>query len=193
MPLIIKNLKKNFGSKMIFENFSYDFGETGIYVLVGASGRGKTTLLRIIAGLDMNYSGEVIGGGISKVSFAFQEYRLFPWLSALDNVMVASADNDVNDKTKAVSLLLALGFTVEDMKLLPSELSGGMKQRVSLARAFMKNAPVLLLDEPTKELDATLCERVCEIIRKIAEDRLVILVTHKEEDVMLLGGEQIKL
>jgi ABC-type transport system involved in cytochrome bd biosynthesis fused ATPase/permease subunit len=68
-----------------------------------------------------------------------------------------------------------------------------MKQRVSLARAFFKKTPILLLDEPTKELDAVLCERVCDMIKATAEERLVILVTHKEDDLPLLGGEIIEL
>jgi ABC-type sugar transport system ATPase subunit len=83
MPLAIKNLTKSFGDKVIFENFNYIFSDNGIYVLVGNSGRGKTTLLRMIAGLDKNFSGE-----ITKVqaAYAFQEYRLFPALNALENI-----------------------------------------------------------------------------------------------------------
>ena len=193
MSLEIKNLTKRFGKKTIISELSYRFSDKGLYILRGKSGIGKTTLLRIIAGLDKDYSGEVIDGGIERISFAFQEYRLFPQLSALENVMIASKNiNDV-DKIKAKDLLTQLGFLPEDMQLLPSELSGGMKQRVSLARAFMKNAPVILLDEPTKELDAVLCRQVCEMIKKIAEDKLVILVTHRDDDISLLDGELIDL
>ena len=193
MSLEIENLTKRFGKKTIISELSYRFSDKGLYILRGKSGIGKTTLLRIIAGLDKDYSGEVIDGGIERISFAFQEYRLFPQLSALENVMIASKNiNDV-DKIKAKDLLTQLGFLPEDMQLLPSELSGGMKQRVSLARAFMKNAPVILLDEPTKELDAVLCRQVCEMIKKIAEDKLVILVTHRDDDISLLDGELIDL
>ena len=193
MSLEIKNLTKRFGKKAIISELSYRFSDKGLYILRGKSGIGKTTLLRIIAGLDKDYSGEVIDGGIERISFAFQEYRLFPQLSALENVMIASKNiNDV-DKIKAKDLLTQLGFLPEDMQLLPSELSGGMKQRVSLARAFMKNAPVILLDEPTKELDAVLCRQVCEMIKKIAEDKLVILVTHRDDDLSLLDGKLIDL
>ena len=193
MSLEIKNLTKRFGKKTIISELSYRFSDKGLYVLRGKSGIGKTTLLRIIAGLDKDYSGEVIDGGIERISFAFQEYRLFPQLSALENVMIASKNiNDV-DKIKAKDLLTQLGFLPEDMQLLPSELSGGMKQRVSLARAFMKNAPVILLDEPTKELDAALCRQVCEMIKKMADDKLVILVTHREDDLSLLDGKLIDL
>ena len=193
MSLEIKNLTKRFGKKTIISEFSYHFSEKGLYILRGKSGIGKTTLLRIIAGLDKDYSGEIIEGGIGRVSFAFQEYRLFPQLSALENVMIASKDDSDANKNIAMDLLSQLGFSFEEMSLLPSELSGGMKQRVSLARTFMKNAPVILLDEPTKELDAILCRQVCEMIKKIAEDKLVILVTHRDDDISLLDGELIDL
>ena len=193
MSLEIKNLTKRFGKKTIISEFSYHFSEKGLYILRGKSGIGKTTLLRIIAGLDKDYSGEIIEGGIGRVSFAFQEYRLFPQLSALENVMIASKDDSDANKNLAMDLLSQLGFSFEEMSLLPSELSGGMKQRVSLARTFMKNAPVILLDEPTKELDAILCRQVCEMIKKIAEDKLVILVTHRDDDISLLDGELIDL
>jgi ABC-type multidrug transport system ATPase subunit len=193
MSLEIKNLTKRFGKKTIISEFSYHFSEKGLYILRGKSGIGKTTLLRIIAGLDKDYSGEIIEGGIGRISFAFQEYRLFPQLSALENVMIASKDDSDANKNIAMDLLSQLGFSFEEMSLLPSELSGGMKQRVSLARTFMKNAPVILLDEPTKELDAILCRQVCEMIKKIAEDKLVILVTHRDDDISLLDGELIDL
>ena len=193
MSVKIHDISKSFGQKTILTGFSYDFSDTGVYILRGKSGIGKTTLLRIIAGLDKEYSGNVSGGGIGNVSFAFQEYRLFPELSALENVMLAKPNNNEADRNSAIEMLTQLGFSSADMNLIPSELSGGMKQRVSLARAFLKNTPILLLDEPTKELDALLCELVCKMIRKIAETRLVILVTHKEEDVLLLDGELINL
>ena len=193
MSLEIKNLTKRFGKKTIISEFSYHFSEKGLYILRGKSGIGKTTLLRIIAGLVKDYSGEIIEGGIGRISFAFQEYRLFPQLSALENVMIASKDDSDANKNIAMDLLSQLGFSFEEMSLLPSELSGGMKQRVSLARTFMKNAPVILLDEPTKELDAILCRQVCEMIKKIAEDKLVILVTHRDDEISLLDGELIDL
>ena len=90
MSLTIKNLNKSFESKQIITDFSYDFDSKGLYVIIGESGIGKTTLLRIIAGLDKDYGGDVLGGGIGKVSFVFQEHRLFPTVSAIDNVIFAS-------------------------------------------------------------------------------------------------------
>ena len=82
MSLEIIDLSKSFGERAVLDSFSYKFDQTGLYVIAGESGIGKTTLLRIIAGLDKDYSGSVVGGGIDNVSFMFQEYRLFPSLSA---------------------------------------------------------------------------------------------------------------
>lgn len=178
MSLIIKNLNKSFDNKVIFKNFSYEFLNTGIYILRGDSGSGKTTLLRIIAGLDNSFTGEVLGGGIENCSFAFQEYRLFPTLSAKQNVMIASKDESDDDLERAKALLSTLGFTEGDMELMPDELSGGMKQRVAISRAILKPSPILLFDEPTKELDSALVSSLFEIIKKEAEKRLVIISTH---------------
>ena len=86
MSLVLNNIDKTFGEKVIIKGLSLVFPEKGVFAVVGESGVGKTTLLRLIAGLDTDYSGEITGGGLKNVSFAFQEYRLFPTLSALDNV-----------------------------------------------------------------------------------------------------------
>lgn len=194
MSLEIKNLCKSFDGKIIFSDFSYSFNETGIYAILGESGRGKTTLLRMICGLDEKYSGEIIGGGIGKTSVAFQEYRLFPTLSALMNLVCTVSDTpDDGTVAMAKSALSSLGFTENDMNLYPHELSGGMKQRVSLARALMFDAPILLIDEPTKELDAENTAKVVEAIKKEGEKRLVILVTHRPEDIDALSAKAIQL
>ena len=193
MSLVIKNLIKSFGDKQIFSDFSYEFSDTGIYLLRGDSGVGKTTLLRIIAGLDNQFSGEVDGGGIPNVSFAFQEYRLFPDLSALDNVLLATESTSNETMSKARTILFEIGLSERDILLRPSELSGGMKQRVALARAFMKDAPILLLDEPTKELDRELCAIVRKKIKEISKSRLVLIVTHKSEDVDDFNATEIQI
>lgn len=188
MSLTVKNINKAFEDKLIFEDFSYEFREKGIYAITGESGIGKTTLLRIIAGLDKNYRGEVIDGGIKNVSFAFQEYRLFPSVSAIENLLSIGCE-----KNEAEKILIRLGFSRQDFNLMPSELSGGMKQRVSLARAFLKKSPILLLDEPTKELDSKLKDTLYDLIKKEAENRLIIFVTHNTDDISALSATEIKL
>ena len=192
MNLSIKNIRKAFGEKKIFDGFSYEFSETGIYAICGESGVGKTTLLRIISGLDTDFEGSVVGGGFKNVSVAFQEYRLFPHLTAVDNVAIPNGE-DESIKIAAKDLLTTLGFSNEEFVKLPSELSGGMKQRVSLARAVLKNTPILILDEPTKELDSSLRNVVYNIIKKESQRRLVIIVTHHGEDVEMLEAVKIIL
>ena len=174
----ISSLTKKFDEKIIFDNFNYSFDDTGLYVISGESGIGKTTLLRMIAGLDKEYLGS-IRSDKKGVSFAFQEHRLFPTITAVENVLFANFDT----KSEAViqkckNELLSLGLSENDINLLPGELSGGMKQRVSLARAFISDSDILLLDEPTKELDESNVSLVLEKIFRISKTKLVIVVTH---------------
>ena len=124
----------------------------------------------------------------------FQEYRLFPNLNLIDNVLLTSFDvyNDY-DKAKTENLLLNLGFSKNDLVLMPNELSGGMKQRVSFARAILHASPVLLLDEPTKELDSALKDEIIKIIVKESENRLVIVVTHDDDCFKINNSVRISL
>ena len=194
MSLSVKDIRKSFGEKIILDGFSYDFPDRGIVAVSGESGIGKTTLLRIIAGLDKDFFGEVIGGGIGKVSFAFQEHRLFPGLSAIENIALAIEDKPSSEVLdSARNMLGRLGFSDSDMQLRPSALSGGMKQRVSLARAFLLKKDILLLDEPTKELDSELAGTVREIISEISQDRLVIMVTHNDYEKRELATSSIEM
>ena len=194
MSLNVKNLSKSFGEKTIFSNFSFDFEETGIYVITGASGIGKTTFLRMIAGLDNNYTGEIYNGGRKNVTFAFQEYRLFPTLTALENAVIPNGDiKNISLVQEAKEMLTLLGFSESDLMLYPRELSGGMKQRVSLVRAFLRKSPIVLLDEPTKELNLQIVQSLYTLIRNEAERRLVIIVSHHSEDVKNLNAKEIIL
>ena len=194
MSLSLKNITKSFDGKRLFDNFSYNFEEKGIYYLVGESGSGKTTLLRIIAGLDKNFCGEVDGGGIGNVSYCFQEYRLFPHLSAIDNIVAALCEEpDCELKKQSEELLLKLKFSRNDFSLKPSELSGGMKQRVSFARAVLKSSPILLLDEFTKEVDPELSEIMHDIVLSESKTRLVLIVSHKQSEYSKADGNIINL
>lgn len=194
MSLLIKNLAKSFGKKKIFDNFSLELPQKGAFVISGESGVGKTTLLRLISGLDTDFRGEISGGGVKNCSVAFQEYRLFHTLSALDNIIYANHDKKTAENaTEAEKMLLDLGFAPDDCLLFPSEMSGGMKQRVSLARAFLRKAPILLLDEPTKELDGDNANRTLEIIKNEAKSRLVILVSHNKADAEKLNAKIIDI
>ena len=189
MPLELKNISKHFENKAIFKDFSYRFGERGLYAIRGESGIGKTTLLRMIAGLDNDYSGNITGGGIGQVGFAFQEYRLFPTLNALQNLHFAFSE--AKSEAECKEMLYSLGFSEADLRLYPDQLSGGMKQRISLARAFISGYPILLLDEPTKELDEKNAKVVRRMIKKLSAEKLIILVSHNDDDIAELSATEI--
>ncbi len=192
--LKLENITKSFGEKILFRDFSYNFEERGIYALKGKSGIGKTTLLRIIAGLDKDFSGNITGGGISNSSICFQEHRLFPTLTAIDNLLKVSFKEDTPDtRLRAHGILSRLSFSVSDMLLYPDQLSGGMKQRIAFARAVLRNSPILLLDEATKELDSSLADEVLNIIREEGKKRLVIMVTHKDDEIKAFDSTVISL
>jgi putative ABC transport system ATP-binding protein len=194
MALKIKNVTKSFNDKVILKNFSYEFPDKGIVAIIGESGIGKTTLLRLIAGLDKDYCGEILCGGSKNVSFAFQEYRLFDELTALENVVCAiSSTKSEAVNSQAIELLQEVGFSTADMNLYPGALSGGMKQRISLCRAFMKKANILLLDEPTKELDRDNANKILDIITDISKERLVIIVTHSSNDLEYLSANLLQI
>lgn len=185
--LILKNLTKAFGDKTLIADLSYDFPACGLFLILGDSGAGKTTLLRMIAGLDTDYSGVIEGGGRKAVSMAFQEHRLLPALSALANVteaLFAAGLSRTEAQERAREALLAVGLPADALTKRPAALSGGMRQRVSLARAFAVKRPILILDEPEKELDEALRDRLASLICEAAAERLVLVVTHTPERLL---------
>ena len=191
MPDIrIENLDFSYGDRRIFDGLTLTISGGGIYTLIGPSGSGKTTLFRLLLGLAKPRSGRV---SLSDPPAAvFQEYRLFPHLSAAENVAVI-CEHPKERLPQAKSLLKELGFSEKDTDLLPSELSGGMKQRVSIARALFSDAKILLLDEPTKELDLSLRAILYRILTERAETSLILLSTHRTEESEILGAQTIAI
>lgn len=180
----IKNLKKSFDGKTVIDSLDLTLPERGTVALMGPSGCGKTTLIRIIAGLE-NASGGYISERAQTVSCAFQEPRLFPWLSAKDNVKIATDDeNTALEWLSSVELL-------PDADKLPHELSGGMQQRISLARALSKKADIYILDEPFTGLDEDLKKRLYLLVEVVAKNALVLIVTHDKEEARALADEII--
>ncbi|MFY9198384.1 MAG: ATP-binding cassette domain-containing protein, partial [Acutalibacteraceae bacterium] len=121
----LENLSKSFEDNFVIDNLNVDFLDNSITCVLSASGAGKTTMLRIISGLEKDYLGKVIGAG--KVSVTFQEDRLFDWLTALQNIEI------VSDSKTAKKLLEQMGLSAQADKY-PNQLSGGMRRRISLAR-----------------------------------------------------------
>ena len=174
-------VSKSYGDKKVFENLVLQIPEGEILCVLGESGVGKTTLLNIFAGLTA-YTGE-IEGLPSRVGYVFQEPRLLPNLSVAENLRFAGAKEEEIDET-----LRAVGL-FEHKEKRPSALSGGEKQRVSLARAFLYHAPLLLLDEPFSSLDLSLKTRLWELLARLWEKEkpTTVLVTHDLEEAWALG------
>ncbi len=187
----ITDLTKKFGKKTLFEGFSLTVPEKGIIAINGESGKGKTTLFRIIAGLDKKYSGSIDFGSIKKVAYVFQEPRLLPMSTSLENVALPLG-NTPEAKEKAKEYLTKVGLE-NDINTYPDELSGGMKMRVAIARALAYDGDLLLLDEAFNGIDKDTAESIMDIIKEYAKDRPVLVITHIKEHLDYLGCKCIEL
>lgn len=171
----IENLSKIFGEKTVIRDLSCFIEHGKVTLLVGPSGVGKTTLLRIISGLEKADAGEIHGLENKRIVYLFQEDRLFPWLTAEENVAAVSDEKGRKEKARTLLSELSLGDAV---KKFPSELSGGMSRRVAIARALMADGDVIILDEPFQGLDAEIEKRSLEVIKNRCKGKTVIAVTH---------------
>ena len=190
--LELKNISKKFKDRQILSDFNLTVEENKILAIVGPSGGGKTTLLRMLAGLEKIDSGEIIYNGESLpidelekrnlLGFVFQDFQLFPHLTVLEN-LVLSPINTMNmtksdAEKKAIKLLEKLGLE-KQINNYPTSLSGGQKQRVALARAMMIDPKIIGYDEPTSALDPELRLEVEKLILKNRELGITqIVVTH---------------
>ena len=156
-----------------------------ITVILGQSGCGKTTLLRLTGGLETADSGEIRWESAHKTAFVFQEPRLMPWLTVWENVVFGLSKKET-DPGKIEAVIRTVGLSGFE-KAYPAQLSGGMQQRAAIARALAYDAPVLLLDEPFRGLDAALRARVTALIADAAADKTLVLATHDAADAAALG------
>lgn len=183
----IKNISFSYGEKAVLNDFSLKLQKGERICLFGESGCGKTTLLRLILGLEKIKSGEIEGINNLKTSAVFQENRLLPFKTILENITLFGAD-----KKTALYHLEALGIK-DTAFLLPSELSGGMERRAAIARALSIDFDLLILDEPFTGLDEANIEAAAEHILKTAEDKPIIIVTHSENEAKLLKAKIVKM
>lgn len=191
MKIEIKNLCKSFGDKRIFDNFNIYFDSENINSIIGESGGGKSTLLNIISGLIKKDSGDITGVNEDDISYIFQEDRLVSWLSIKENMELFTYDyfskEEGNKRMQEIFKMLHLENI--EMKY-PGKLSGGMRQRVNIARALLKPSKIILMDEPFKSLDYktkySIMGELIEILKK--EKRMVIFVTHDVDEAIYMNG-----
>ncbi len=180
MSIRVATLTKRFGDHLLFDRLSLEIPLDKPAVIAGRSGCGKTTLLRILAGLDADFEGTVEGMP-ERVSFMFQEDRLLPWKDAYANIEFVLKDAMPADAIReAVPRMLdAVQLSGHGHKL-PSALSGGMKRRVALARTFCYPAELLLMDEPFKGFDEQLNDEMIALFHRLSVEtgKKVVLVTH---------------
>ena len=182
--ITIKNVNKTYNNLTALHDVNLDINQGEFIALVGMSGGGKSTLLRLIAGLEKPTSGSVqINSTDTKslIRVMFQEDRLLPWMSVLDNLSFGSKDKNTKAHAKELLDLVELGDYADHF---PNQLSGGQKQRVALARALMSHPKILLLDEPLGALDALTRRKMQDLILNICQKQnlTTILVTHDVEE-----------
>lgn len=180
--ITLSHLQKVYEGEVVLADLSLTIPYGKTVCLMAPSGRGKTTLMRILAGLEAADAGNISYQG--PVAFVFQEDLLSLRLNAVQNAMLGRRGATAEEATL---LLTELGLG-EHLKKPASALSGGMRRRVAIARALLSQAPLLLLDEALKGLDEATKERVAAVIRARAANKTVLAVTHDEEDARLLGG-----
>jgi putative ABC transport system permease protein len=201
--LKLVNIKKDYVSKGIptvhaLKGLSINFRRNEFVAILGASGCGKTTLLNIIGGLDRYTSGDLVIEGKStkdytdrdwdtyrnhSIGFIFQSYNLISHQSILSNVELALTISGIKKeerKQRAMEALKTVGLEGMEKKK-PNQLSGGQMQRVAIARALVNNPEILLADEPTGALDSETSVQIMDLLKEVASDRLVIMVTHNPD------------
>lgn len=191
-----RHLYKRFGQVTALEDINIQIRKGEFVAIMGASGSGKTTLMNILTGLDTATEGQVILDGIDsaqldevgrqrfraeKIGLVFQQFHLIPYLTALENVMLAQHYHSVIDESAAKAVLEQVGLA-HRMAHRPSQLSGGEQQRVCIARALVNRPPVIFADEPTGNLDEANEKLVLDILCDLnRQGRTIVMVTHNPE------------
>ena len=212
--LSVKNIYKSYGMKdnkyPVLKDINLNFRQNEFVAILGPSGSGKTTLLNILGGLDRYDSGDLIINGKStkqfkerdwdsyrnkSIGFVFQSYNLISHISILSNVEMGLTLGNVSKseaKKRAIAALEKVGLK-EHIHKKPNQLSGGQMQRVAIARALVNNPDIILADEPTGALDSKTSTQIMDLIKEIAKDKLVIMVTHNDTLADIYASRIIKL
>jgi putative ABC transport system ATP-binding protein len=205
--VVIDNLIKRYGSLRALSGVSFGVHAGEWVALMGPSGSGKTTLINILGGLDILTSGRVVVDGIDlsklgesqlvryraeKVGFVFQQFHLVPYLTALENVMLAQYFHSVTDEKQAEDALKRVGLG-DRLTHLPAQLSGGEQQRVAIARALINQPKLILADEPTGNLDEANETIVIQIFRELHNAGHTILMVTHDPDIARQADRRIEL
>lgn len=182
----LRNVNKSFGDHHVLQEVNLSIYPGEFVALLGASGSGKSTILRHIGGLDKDYTGEVITP--EKQSVVFQEHRLVPWLKVWQNVVLGLAGSKSSLRQAALETLAEVDLATK-ADVWPGTLSGGQAQRVALARALVRDPQALLLDEPFGALDALTRIKAQNLVSQLWQKHKpsVLLVTHDVEEAILLA------
>ena len=183
----IKKLSFSFDKNEIISDFSLKIEKGKTYCIMGKSGIGKTTLLKLISGLQKCEKGEIVYSEDVKKSFVFQENRLIPWMSVYENLKYVTNDE------KAIKSALYATSLYDEREKKADELSGGMARRLSIARAIAFGGEVFFIDEPLYGLDIKTSEGILELIKKSLKDKTAIIITHSPEEAFFLSDKVIFL
>lgn len=190
MTIRIDRISKSLDGQRILDEFSAEIASRGVTCIMGRSGVGKTTLLNILLGLLPADSGSITGLDGKRVSAVFQEDRLLPWFSALENLHVAQPREQPD---RAAALLERFGLDSEAQHKRIDQLSGGMQRRVAIARAMIVEPDLLVMDEPFRSLDSELKLQVMQLVKEYSRDKAVLLVSHEQEDARFLEATIYRL
>ena len=203
----VEQLDKRFGDVRALDRVSFEVDAGEWIAIMGPSGSGKTTLINILGGLDHPTSGRVIVDGLEigslgereltrfradKIGFVFQQFHLVPYLTAVENVMLAQYFHSITDEKEAAEALARVGLS-DRLSHVPAELSGGEQQRVAIARALINNPKVILADEPTGNLDEANEAVVLKLLRDLHHAGHTILVVTHSQAIGNLADRRIEL
>lgn len=192
MAYRVSALRKSYGDTLVLDGLSLELPKNAVSVVLGPSGCGKTSFLNILAGLDRDFEGELDGFAGTRAGYAFQEDRLLPWRSAKDNValVLEARYGRAEAQRLALDALRSVGLEGDAGKL-PGALSGGMRKRVALARAFAYPSELLLMDEPFSSLDLKTRIAVMDLFLSLrrASGKTALIVTHDVREAIYLGDK----